>query len=86
MDSLPHWEELSDAARTRLLLSIIMMLSTNTWELPNIGEKSAWHELISAGVVANSPEKDALYLTGPGTSLVLDVLEANFTSVALVAA
>ena len=86
MESLPHWESLSETARTQLLLSVINMLSTGNRTMPRIGEQRVWDELHAAGIVQAAPDTITVYLTGPGACLVLDVMDAHFAEQALLVA
>jgi hypothetical protein len=78
MDSLPQWDALSERARDQLLHSVVALLRGDTQALTPHGDSMSWDELRSAGVV--QPRGDAtpaLILTGPGTCLVLDALQAT---------
>ena len=87
MDSLPHWDALSEAARTRLMQGVDAMLAADARSMPRVGDAAVWGELLAAGVVVQvAPGADAVGLTGPGASLVLDVMEAAYAEGALVAA
>ena len=54
--------------------------------MPRTGDAAVWGELVAAGVVQTAPGADAVALIGPGTCLVLDVMQAMYTEEALVAA
>jgi len=69
-----------------LLQSIAAMLATEARCMPRTGDAAVWGELVAAGVVQTAPGADAVALIGPGTCLVLDVMQAMYTEEALVAA
>ena len=78
MDSLPQWDALSEGAQDQLLQSVVALLHGDTPALIPQGDIMPWDELRLAGVV--QPLDDAFpsfALTGPGTSLVLDILQAT---------
>ncbi|MBA3824796.1 MAG: hypothetical protein H0X24_12990 [Ktedonobacterales bacterium] len=86
MDSLPHWESLSQAAQACLLRGIQAMLAADARSMPAGGDEASWRELIAAQVVQGVPGSDALGLTGPGICLVLDAMEASLIAPMLLAA
>jgi len=78
MDSLPQWDALSEGARDQLLYSVVALLRGDAQTLTPHGDSVPWDELRRAGVVqSRSDTTPALILTGPGTCLVLDALQAT---------
>ncbi len=81
MDSLPQWDALSEGARDQLLHSVVALLHGDTQALSATGDSVPWNELRQAGIVRyvdnTAPH---LALTGPGTCLVLDALQASGAS------
>jgi len=78
MDSLPQWDALSEGARDQLLHSVVAMLHGDTQALTPYSDALTWDELRCAGIV--QPGNDiaaAFILTGPGTCLILDALQAS---------
>ncbi|MBA3826964.1 MAG: hypothetical protein H0X24_24110 [Ktedonobacterales bacterium] len=77
MDSLPQWEALSEGARTQLLHSVVDLLHGDTQALIPHGDVMPWDELRRAGIVqSRSDSSHTIILTGAGTWLVLDALQA----------
>jgi len=78
MDSLPQWDALSEGARDQLLHSVVALLLGDTQALTPHGDSVPWDELRHAGIVQSQSDTiPALILTGPGTCLVLDALQAS---------
>jgi hypothetical protein len=78
MESLPQWDALSEGARDQLMHSVTALLLGDTLALTPNGDSGPWDELRHAGVVRSlNDTAHALILTGPGTCLVLDALQAS---------
>jgi hypothetical protein len=75
MDILSQWQGLSEEARLRLCLGLMLSFGLDAETIPVAGDLRAWDELIAAGMVrVAGNDARALRLTPEGGRAILAVM------------
>jgi hypothetical protein len=86
MDILSRWHALSEGARIRFCLGLVLSLGAETGGIPMTSDPHGWDELLAAGLLQHSPATpDSVRLTRDGTHILMELLQTQlFAAPALV--
>jgi len=78
MDILSRWHALSEGARLRFCLGLVLSLGAETDGIPVAGDPHGWDELLAAGLLQRSPAAPAsVSLTHAGTHILMELLQTQ---------
>jgi hypothetical protein len=82
MDILSRWQGLSEEARLRFCLGLILTFSAEEETIPLAGDPHAWDELIAAGFMHHpSATPEQLRLTSDGGRALMHAMERHLFDV-----